>query len=102
MSAVRRHAGSRTLTVIPPPQKKKPGPPFGTESGRGLTLTERSGGSAAHQPIRSCPDVLEMRGVRQHRPIDTALKDTVDARLKVRRPDVVRRSRLFLQDGDKC
>ncbi|XP_044039721.1 sperm-associated antigen 17 isoform X2 [Siniperca chuatsi] len=64
-------------------QKKSPGPPFGTDMGRGLTLRERSGGSAAQcQPVRSCPKVLEMRELYQHRPFTTPLKNTVDTRLK--------------------
>ncbi|KAM7377443.1 hypothetical protein PAMA_013973 [Pampus argenteus] len=64
-------------------QKKTPGPPFGTDMGRGLTLKERSGGSAAQcQPVRSCPKVLEMRELYQHRPFTAPLKHTVDTRLK--------------------
>ncbi|XP_044196890.1 sperm-associated antigen 17 isoform X3 [Thunnus albacares] len=66
-----------------PRVEKTPGPPFGTEMGRGLSLRERSGASAAqHQPVRSCPKVLEMRELYQHRPFTTLLKHTVDTRLK--------------------
>ncbi|XP_030017766.1 sperm-associated antigen 17 [Sphaeramia orbicularis] len=64
-------------------QKQSPGPPFGTDMGRGLTLNERSGGSAAHRlPVKNCPKVLEMSELYQHRPFTTLLKNTVDKRLK--------------------
>ncbi|XP_054862915.1 sperm-associated antigen 17 [Amphiprion ocellaris] len=63
--------------------KKSPCPPFGTDLGRGLTLRESSGGSAAqHQPVRNCPKVLEMREIQQHRPFTTPLKHTIDSRLR--------------------
>jgi len=66
-------------------QKKSPGPPFGTNIGFGLTLRERSGGSATqHQLVRSCPKVLEIRELYQHQPLTTPLKNTVDLRLKVK------------------
>lgn len=65
-------------------QTKTPGPPFGVDMGRGLTLRERSAGSAAQrQPVRSCPKVLEMRELYQHRPFTTPLRNKVDTRLKV-------------------
>ncbi|XP_069026480.1 sperm-associated antigen 17 [Embiotoca jacksoni] len=64
-------------------QRKSPGPPFGTDVGRGLTLKVGFAGSAAqHQPVRSCPKVLEMRELYQHRPFTTPLKNTIDSRLK--------------------
>ncbi|XP_034757010.1 sperm-associated antigen 17 isoform X3 [Etheostoma cragini] len=64
-------------------QKKSPGLPFGTDIGRGLSLRERSGGSEAQrQPVRSCPKVVEIRELYQHRPFTTPLKNTVDTRLK--------------------
>ncbi|XP_031140996.1 sperm-associated antigen 17 isoform X4 [Sander lucioperca] len=64
-------------------QKKSPGPPFGTDIGRGLSLRERSGGSEAQrQPVKSCPKVVEMRELYQHRQFTTPLKNTVDTRLK--------------------
>ncbi|KAM7366160.1 hypothetical protein PAMP_015625 [Pampus punctatissimus] len=74
---------NRSWHDFPRVEKKTPGPPFGTDMGRGLTLKERSGGSAAQcQPVRSCPKVLEMRELYQHRPFTTPLKHTVDTRLK--------------------
>lgn len=82
----KRHTQGPTLTSAPSLQKKSPGPPLGTSMGPGLTLREGSGGSPAQrQPVRSCPKVLEIRELNQHRPISTLLKDTVDARLKVKR-----------------
>uniref|UniRef100_A0A3Q1HUT0 Sperm-associated antigen 17-like n=1 Tax=Acanthochromis polyacanthus TaxID=80966 RepID=A0A3Q1HUT0_9TELE len=61
--------------------KKSPRPAFGTDLDRGLTLS--SGGSGTqHQPVRSCPKVLEMRQIQQHRPFTTPLKNTIDSRLK--------------------
>ncbi|XP_069374874.1 sperm-associated antigen 17 isoform X3 [Paralichthys olivaceus] len=66
-----------------PSIEKSAGPAFGTNMGRGLTLRERSGGSAEqHQPVRSCPKVLEMRELYQHQPFTTLLKNTIDTRLK--------------------
>ncbi|XP_045921356.1 sperm-associated antigen 17 isoform X4 [Micropterus dolomieu] len=74
---------SRSWHDFPRVEKKSPGPPFGTNMGRGLTLRERSGGSAAERhPVRSCPEVLEMRELYQHRPFTTPLKNSVDTRLK--------------------
>ncbi|XP_008296225.1 sperm-associated antigen 17 [Stegastes partitus] len=74
---------NRSWHDFPRVQKKSPRPPFGTDLGRGLTLTLSSGGSAAqHQPVRSCPKVLEMRELHQHRPFTTPLKNTIDSRLK--------------------
>lgn len=68
-------------------QKKSPGCPFGTDMGVGLTLREKSSGSAAqHQRVQSCPDVLEMRELYQHRPFTTPLKHTIDSHLKVTLP----------------
>lgn len=53
-----------------------PGPQFGQET---------SGGSGSHrQPIRSCPEVLEMRQLFQHRPLGAMVAHALDARLKVR------------------
>ncbi|XP_029382247.1 sperm-associated antigen 17 [Echeneis naucrates] len=73
----------RSWHDFPRVEKKSPGPPFGTSMGRSLTLTERSGDrTAQHQPVRSCPKVLEMRKLYQHRPVDKLLKNTIDTRLK--------------------
>ncbi|XP_073330742.1 sperm-associated antigen 17 [Pagrus major] len=64
-------------------QTKTPGPPFGADMGQGLTLKERSAGSAAQcQPVRSCPKVLEMRELYQHRPFTKLLRNNIDTRLK--------------------
>ncbi|XP_035479938.2 sperm-associated antigen 17 isoform X2 [Scophthalmus maximus] len=66
-----------------PSVEKCPGPPFGSNIGRGLTLRERSAASTAqHQPARSCPKVLEMRELCQHQPFTMLLKNTIDSRLK--------------------
>lgn len=78
-------ACAETLTPIPPLQVKTLGPPFGSDMGRGLTLKTRSGVSAPQRPpVRSCPDLLEMRELYQHRRMGRQLKDLVDTRLKVR------------------
>lgn len=70
-------------------QTKTPGPPFGTNMGGGLALREKSAGSAAQrQPVRSCPKVLEMREIYQHRPFTASFQNTVDTRLKVKRARV--------------
>ncbi|KAM9335587.1 sperm-associated antigen 17 [Symphorus nematophorus] len=75
---------NRSWHDFPRTEKKSPGPVFGTDIGRGLSLRDlRSGGSTAqHQPVRSCPKVLEMRELYQHRPFTTPLRNTVDTRLK--------------------
>uniref|UniRef100_A0A665XGI1 Sperm associated antigen 17 n=1 Tax=Echeneis naucrates TaxID=173247 RepID=A0A665XGI1_ECHNA len=66
----------RSWHDFPRVEKKSPGPPFGTSMGRSLTLTERSGDrTAQHQPVRSCPKVLEMRKLYQHRPVDKLLME---------------------------
>nr|XP_046236431.1 sperm-associated antigen 17 isoform X2 [Scatophagus argus] len=75
---------NRSWHDFPRTEKKSSGPLFGTDMGRGLTLRERCGGSAAQrQPVRSCPKVLEMRELYQHRPFTKLLKNAVDTRLKV-------------------
>lgn len=63
-------------------QKTTPGPPFGTSFGR---ATSDASGSR-HQPVGSCPEVLEMRQLFEHRPLGAEVADAVDARLKVRPP----------------
>ncbi|XP_070710647.1 sperm-associated antigen 17 [Pempheris klunzingeri] len=74
---------NRSWHDFPRTEKKSPGPPFGTDMGRGLTLRDMSAASAVQrQPVRSCPKVLEIRELYQHRPFTTSLKNTVDARLK--------------------
>ncbi|KAM9717208.1 sperm-associated antigen 17 [Menidia menidia] len=74
---------NRSWHDFPPVEKIMPGPAFGTNVGVGLTLTERCGGSEAkHQLVRSCPKVLEIRELCQHQPFTTAIKNTVDIRLK--------------------
>lgn len=76
---------AETLTPIPPLQERTLGPPFGSDMGRGLTLKTRSGASAPQRPpVRSCPDLLEMRELYQHRRMGRQLKDLVDTRLKVK------------------
>ncbi|XP_041842655.1 sperm-associated antigen 17 isoform X2 [Melanotaenia boesemani] len=74
---------NRSWHDFPTVEKKSPGPLFGTNIGVGLTLRERSGGSVVqHQPVRSCPKVLEMRELHQHRSCTTKLKNIIDSRLK--------------------
>ncbi|XP_037531803.1 sperm-associated antigen 17 [Nematolebias whitei] len=74
---------NRSWDDFPTAEKKSPGRPFGTDMGVGLTLRERSSGSAAqHQRVQSCPDALEMRELYQHRPFTTPLKNTIDSHLK--------------------
>uniref|UniRef100_A0A8C3A3I6 Sperm associated antigen 17 n=1 Tax=Cyclopterus lumpus TaxID=8103 RepID=A0A8C3A3I6_CYCLU len=76
---------NRSWHDFPRIEKKSPGPPFGVDMGRGLTLIDRSGASAAQrQPLRSCPKVLEMRELYQRRPFTTPLKNTIDTRLTVK------------------
>nr|XP_040038029.1 sperm-associated antigen 17 isoform X5 [Gasterosteus aculeatus aculeatus] len=66
-----------------PRVEKSPGCPFGADMGRGLTLIDRYRGSEAQrQPLRRCPEALEMRELHQHRPFTAWLKNTVDTRLK--------------------
>ncbi|XP_029311120.1 sperm-associated antigen 17-like isoform X2 [Cottoperca gobio] len=73
----------RSWYDFPLTETKSPAPPVGSDIGQGLVLREKSGGSAAQrQPVRSCPKVLEMRELYQHRPFTTPLKNTVDSRLK--------------------
>ncbi|XP_024143545.1 sperm-associated antigen 17 isoform X2 [Oryzias melastigma] len=68
---------------FPGVEKRSPGPPFGTNAGVGLTLRERRAGPAALlQPVRSCPEVLEMRELHEHRAFTKTLRDAVDSRLK--------------------
>ncbi|KAM8746844.1 sperm-associated antigen 17 [Acanthopagrus schlegelii] len=74
---------NRSWHDFPRTETKTPGPPFGVNMGRGLTLRERSADSAAQrQPVRSCPKVLEMRELYQHRPFTTLLRNNIDTRLK--------------------
>ncbi|KAM8900354.1 sperm-associated antigen 17 isoform 2-T3 [Spinachia spinachia] len=66
-----------------PRVEKSPGRPFGADMGRGLTLMDRyRGPEAQRQPLRRCPEGLEMRELHQHRPLATWIKNTVDTRLK--------------------
>ncbi|XP_056225932.1 sperm-associated antigen 17 isoform X2 [Seriola aureovittata] len=74
---------NRSWHDFPSVEKKSPGPQFGTNMGRGLTLREKSGGcEEQHQPVRTCPKVLEMRELYQHRPFTRLLKNNIDTRLK--------------------
>ncbi|XP_029026563.1 sperm-associated antigen 17 isoform X3 [Betta splendens] len=74
---------NRGWNDFPRGETKTLGSPFGTNMGRGLTLSERFGCTTAPCPsVRSCPKVLEMRELYQHRPLTTPLKNTIDTRLK--------------------
>ncbi|XP_047456717.1 sperm-associated antigen 17 isoform X2 [Mugil cephalus] len=75
---------NRSWHDFPRAETKTKGPQFGTDIGRGLTLRARPGGSSAaqQQPVKTCPRVLEMRELYQHRPFTTPLKNTIDSRLK--------------------
>ncbi|XP_028285189.1 sperm-associated antigen 17 [Parambassis ranga] len=73
----------RSRHDFPRAETKSQGPPFGTDKGSGLTLKVQTRASAVqHQPVRSCPKVLEMRELYQHRPFTTPLRNTIDSRLK--------------------
>lgn len=41
---------------------------------------------ASRQPMRSCPEVLEMRELREHRSLASVDRDALDARLMVTGP----------------
>uniref|UniRef100_A0A3P8QUV4 Sperm associated antigen 17 n=1 Tax=Astatotilapia calliptera TaxID=8154 RepID=A0A3P8QUV4_ASTCA len=74
---------NRSWHDFPAVEKKSPGPPFGTDVVYNLGLRMRPAGSAVHhRPVRSCPKVLELRELYQHRPFTTPLKNTIDSRLK--------------------
>ncbi|XP_039458948.1 sperm-associated antigen 17 isoform X2 [Oreochromis aureus] len=74
---------NRSWHDFPAVEKKSPGPPFGTDVVYDLGLRMRPAGSAVHhRPVRSCPKVLELRELYQHRPLTTPLKNTIDSRLK--------------------
>ncbi|KAM9836573.1 sperm-associated antigen 17 [Aulostomus maculatus] len=72
---------NRSWHDFPCKERKTCGPPFGTTMGRGLTLRGSSCGSAA-PPVRSGPQVLEIRELYRHRPFTTQLRRTGDMRLK--------------------
>ncbi|TWW63233.1 Sperm-associated antigen 17 [Takifugu flavidus] len=65
---------NRSWADFPRTENKTPGPGFGTTFGK-----EASG--APRRPIRSCPDVLEMRELCEHRPLGSVDRDALDARL---------------------
>ncbi|KAM3849923.1 sperm-associated antigen 17-like, partial [Diretmus argenteus] len=86
---------NRSWHNFPRVERRTPGPPFGSELGRGLTQGERSGGSSAQrQPIQSCPEALELRELRQHRPITMQLRNTLDTRLKEYMESLLKREQL--------
>ncbi|XP_028331007.1 sperm-associated antigen 17 isoform X4 [Gouania willdenowi] len=72
---------NRSWHSFPQVEKKSPGPEFGTNAGRGLNV-QLGGSTAQPQPVCSCPKVLEIRELHQHRPLTTPLKDVIDSRLK--------------------
>ncbi|XP_020567276.1 sperm-associated antigen 17 isoform X2 [Oryzias latipes] len=74
---------NRSWHDFPGMEKRSPGPSFGTNIGVSLTLREKKAGPGALlQPMRSCPKVLEMRELREHRAFTKPLRDAVDSRLK--------------------
>ncbi|XP_075891417.1 sperm-associated antigen 17 isoform X2 [Nelusetta ayraudi] len=85
---------NRSWQDFPGTEERTLGPPFGSDMGRGLTLKTRSGASAPQRPpVRSCPDLLEMRELYQHRQMGRQLKDLVDTRLKEYLESVMERER---------
>ncbi|ESO93308.1 hypothetical protein LOTGIDRAFT_232733 [Lottia gigantea] len=64
---------SRDLTNLPPKEYKKPGPPFGTNVGKGLAIgsTQKTSRRVA---ILKCPDILEIRQLVQYEPITDPLR----------------------------
>ncbi|KAM3857606.1 sperm-associated antigen 17-like [Diretmus argenteus] len=86
---------NRSWHNFPRVERRTPGPPFGSELRWGLTQGERSGGSSAqHQPVQSCPEALELRELRQHRPITMQLRNTLDTRLKEYMESLLKREQL--------
>ncbi|KAK7909698.1 hypothetical protein WMY93_014382 [Mugilogobius chulae] len=74
---------NRNWNDFPRAEKRTTGPPFGTDLGRSLSLTPRCAGSVTQNlPLRSCPKVLEMRELQQHRPFTSPLRNTLDTHLK--------------------
>ncbi|XP_060922240.1 sperm-associated antigen 17 isoform X2 [Limanda limanda] len=74
---------NRNWRDFPRKEEKSPGPAFGTNMGRGLTLRDWPASSTAqHQHAWSFPKVLEMRELCQHQPCSRLFKNTIDARLK--------------------
>ncbi|XP_054907020.1 sperm-associated antigen 17 isoform X2 [Poeciliopsis prolifica] len=57
-------------------------PPLGSGTSVALTHRERCASSLAQQRVWSCPRVLEIRELSQHRPFTTAFRDALDSRLK--------------------
>lgn len=58
-------------------------PPLGSGTSVALSQRERCASSLARQRIWSCPRVLEIRELSQHRPFTTVFRDALDSRLKV-------------------
>ncbi|XP_034020018.1 sperm-associated antigen 17 [Thalassophryne amazonica] len=74
---------NRTWHSFPQSEKKIPGPPFGSDLGRGLTLRDDlSASEAQHQPLRSCPQFVELRILYQYRPFPQMLQTSVHTGLK--------------------
>ncbi|XP_043953530.1 sperm-associated antigen 17 isoform X2 [Gambusia affinis] len=57
-------------------------PPLGSGTSVALSQRERCASSLARQRVWSCPRVLEIRELSQHRPFTTVFRDAVDSRLK--------------------
>ncbi|XP_014906164.1 sperm-associated antigen 17 isoform X2 [Poecilia latipinna] len=57
-------------------------PPLGSGTSVALSQKERCASSLARQRVWSCPRVLEIRELSQHRPFTSVFRDAVDSRLK--------------------
>uniref|UniRef100_A0AAV2KND9 Sperm-associated antigen 17 n=1 Tax=Knipowitschia caucasica TaxID=637954 RepID=A0AAV2KND9_KNICA len=74
---------NRNWNDFPNAAKPGAGRPFGTDMGRSLSLNPWCGASVTQNlPLRSCPKVLEMRELQEHRPFTAPLRNALDSQLK--------------------
>ncbi|XP_059166152.1 sperm-associated antigen 17-like isoform X2 [Physella acuta] len=66
----------RDLKTLPSKEVKKPGPKFGTNVGKGLSIGTYSK-SPARIPILKCPNRLEIRQLVQYKPVTETLRNTL-------------------------
>ncbi|CAL1544731.1 unnamed protein product [Lymnaea stagnalis] len=64
----------RDLTALPPKEYKKPGPKFGTNVGKGLSIGGLTKGPP-RIPILKCPSKLELRQLVQYKPMTEQLRN---------------------------